>query len=342
VRELSQEDIHKKIRQNNFAQMYLLYGKETFLIEEVEKEIIKKNLTDDVIDFNLAVYDMEEVPLDVAIEDAETLPFMGDKRVVIIKNASFLTAAKQKVEHDLDTFMTYIENPSPSSILIVQAPYEKLDERKKIVKLLKKQSDVLEANQLNESMIKKWVQSRAESCSVTISQRAIEKLLLVSGSNLMLLASEIEKIALFVGEGEEITEEIIEEQVARTLEQNIFTLIDKVTQRKIDEAFRIMYDLLKQKEEPIKIVSLIARQFRIIYQVKQLTQKGYGQKNIASMIKVHPFAVKLASEQSRRFSDDDLLKIINQLADADYQMKSGLMDKQLILDLFLTKLKETV
>jgi DNA polymerase III subunit delta len=339
---LVQEDIHKKISQNKFAHIYLLYGKETFLIEEIEQEIIKKTLSDDVIDFNLAVYDMEEVPVDIAMEDAETLPFMGDKRVVIVKNASFLTAAKQKIEHDLSKFLTYIENPSPSSIVIIQAPYEKLDERKKVVKLLKKQSDVLEANQLNETMIKKWVRSRANSCSVTISERAIEKLLLVSGANLMLLASEIEKIALFVGDGGEITEEIVEQQVARTLEQNIFTLIDKVTHRKIDDAFRILYDLLKQKEEPIKIVSLLARQFRIIYQVKQLTQKGYGQKNIASMIKVHPFAVKLAGEQSRRFSDQELLTIINRLADADFQMKSGAMEKRLILDLFLTKLKETV
>ncbi|OZM57763.1 DNA polymerase III subunit delta [Lottiidibacillus patelloidae] len=339
---MAQDDIHKKISQNNFAHMYLLYGKETFLMEEIEQEIIKKTLSDDVIDFNLAVYDMEEVPIDIAIEDAETLPFMGEKRVVIVKNASFLTAAKQKIEHDLTKFLTYIENPSPSTIIIIQAPYEKLDERKKIVKLLKKQSDVLEANQLNETMIKKWVQSRAKSFSVSISDRAIEKLLLVSGANLMLLASEIEKLALFAGDGGEITEEIVEEQVARTLEQNIFTLIDKVTHRKIDEAFRILYDLLKQKEEPIKIVSLLARQFRIIYQVKQLTQKGYGQKNIASMIKVHPFAVKLAGEQSRRFSDHELLTIIDRLAEADFQMKSGAMDKRLILDLFLTKLKETV
>jgi DNA polymerase III subunit delta len=335
---LSQLELHKKIRGMQISPIYLLYGKETFLIEETEQLIISQTLTEDVMDFNFAVYDLEESPIELAIEDAETLPFLGEKRIVLVKNASLLTSAKQKIDHDIKKLERYIENPSETTVLIFHAPFEKLDERKKIVKLLKKNSDVLAANELHEEKLKSWIEGRANQLSVNITPPAIDKLLLLGGTQLMILVSELEKMALYVGDDGVIDEHVVNELVARTLEQNIFTLIDYIVKKKMDEAFQILYDLLKQKEEPIKILSLIARQFRIVYQVKELIKQGYGQKQIASLIKVHPYAVKLAANQGKSFSSEELLLVLNELADADFQMKTGKRDKKLVLDLFLTKL----
>ena len=126
--------------------------------------------------------------------------------------------------------------------------------------------------------------------------------------------------------------------VARSLEQNIFELINKIVNRKRTESLQIFYDLLKQNEEPIKIMALISNQFRLILQTKYFAEQGYGQKQIASNLKVHPFRVKLAMDQARLFSEEELRLIIEQLAVMDYEMKTGKKDKQLLLELFLLQL----
>src|SRR5699024_1209327 len=126
---------------------------------------------------------------------------------------------------------------------------------------------------------------------------------------------------------------------AISLEQNIFTLVEKVVQRKLDQAFRIYYDLRKQNEEPIKILALITGQFRLIYQTKELQKRGYGQNQIATNLNVHPYRVKLALGQARYFSEQELEKIISILAESDYQLKTGAVQRDVAMELFLFKLQ---
>lgn len=113
--------------------------------------------------------------------------------------------------------------------------------------------------------------------------------------------------------------------------------MDKIVNGKIEEAFEIYYDLLKQNEEPIKLLSIIASQFRLIYQVKELARKGYGQQKIAAILRVHPFRVKLALEKAQKFTEEDLARIIHLLAECDYAMKTSAMDKKMVIELFLLK-----
>ncbi|MFS0861626.1 DNA polymerase III subunit delta [Fredinandcohnia sp. 179-A 10B2 NHS] len=333
-------DLWKKIKKKQFAPIYLLLGTETFLLQETKDLLIKNGLHEDEKDFNLSIFDMEETPIEVAISDAETLPFMGERKIVIIQNPSFLTAekTKEKVEHNIQSLEQYIKEPVPFTILVFLASYEKLDERKKIVKQLKANAEVFTVNTLNDQDLHKWISERAQQYEVTISSTATQELLQVAGTNLMIIAQELEKMCLYVGANGSITEETVRLLVPRSLEQNIFSLIDKVVNRKLNEALRIFYDLLQNNEEPLKILSLLATQFRLIYQVKVLSKQGYGQQQIAGNIKVHPFRVKLASGQANLFSEEELLGIINQLAEADYEMKSGKKDKQLILELFIMNL----
>lgn len=333
-------DLWKKIKKKQFAPIYLLFGTETFLLQETKDLLIKNGLLEDEKDFNLSIIDMEETPIEVAISDAETLPFMGERKVVIIQNPYFLTAekSKEKVEHNIQSLEQYIKEPVPFTILVFLAPYEKLDERKKIVKQLKANAEVLTVNTLTDQDLYRWISERVNQYEVTISSPAIQELLQVAGTNLMIIAQELEKMCLYVGANGSITEDTVRLLVPRSLEQNIFSLIDKVVNRKLNEALRIFYDLLQNNEEPLKILSLLATQFRLIYQVKVLSKQGYGQQQIAGNIKIHPFRVKLASGQANLFSEEELLGIINQLADADYEMKSGKKDKQLILELFIMHL----
>lgn len=145
--------------------------------------------------------------------------------------------------------------------------------REKNYKAVKNGSSRSGSEKLNEQELQKWLKQRAAYNHVEIHEDGLDTILSLAGTNLSLLTSEIDKMALYVQDSKLITKEIVEELVAKSLEQNIFTLVDKVISKKIDEALRIYYDLLKQNEEPLKILSIIANQFRLIYQVKGLAQK---------------------------------------------------------------------
>ncbi|BDG46452.1 DNA polymerase III subunit delta [Parageobacillus sp. KH3-4] len=331
-------DLWGKIKNHHLSPLYLLYGTESFLLTETYELLIRTVLTEEEREFNVSVYDCEETPVQTALEDAETFPFLGEKRVIVVKNPYFFTAEKEKeITHDLKKLESYIMSPSPFSIVVFVGAYEKLDERKKITKLMKEHAEVLVATPLSEKELREWMMERAQQSGATMEENAVDALLQLAGTNLMTLANELDKLALFVGRGGIIRQETVEKLVSRTLEQNVFVLVEKVTKRQIDEALQVFYDLLENNEEPLKILALLANQFRLLYQVKWLAAKGYGQQQIASILKVHPFRIKLAMGQAALFSEEELMAAIRQIAEADYEMKSGAMDRQLIMELLLMK-----
>ncbi|MCR2820459.1 DNA polymerase III subunit delta [Lederbergia panacisoli] len=329
-----------KIEKKQFSPLYLLYGTESFLINETKQKLVTNVLTEEEMDFNLSIYDMEETTVEEALEDVETFPFFGERKIVFLNNPIFLTSekSKDKVEHNIKKLESYIESPAPYSILVLAGNYEKLDERKKITKLLKKNAEIIEAKKLSERELHTWIQRQIEEKGQQIDENAIDLLLALVGPDLMNLHSELEKLSLYVKDSKIIKVEIVEKLTSRSLEQNIFDLVDKVVQRKMEEVFRIYYDLRKQNEEPIKILALLASQFRLIYQVKELMKRGYGQQQIASTLKTHPFRVKLASGQARSFKDKELGEIIHFLAQTDEQLKTGGSGREVSLELFLFKL----
>ncbi|WP_226526386.1 DNA polymerase III subunit delta [Metabacillus niabensis] len=333
-------DIWKDIQNKKLNPVYLLLGEEAFLMQETLRYIVQASLLEEEKDFNLSMYDMEDTAIETAIEDAETLPFMGERRVVVIKNPVFLTSEKkkEKVEHRIEKLEQYLQSPAPYTVVVFVAPYEKLDERKKITKLLKKQATVIEMKSLSDADTKKWMVSVARETQVELEGDAVNQLLLLTAGDLMVIHQELQKLSTYVGEGGIVTVDTVNLLVARTLEQNIFDLIDHVIHKRGKQALQIFYDLLKNNEEPIKILSLLVNQFRLILQVKELSTVGYGQQQIATTVKVHPFRVKLALQQARLFQTEELAKILMELAEADYEMKTGKKDKQLLLELFLLKL----
>ncbi|MCE7794187.1 DNA polymerase III subunit delta [Salipaludibacillus sp. CUR1] len=329
----------KELNKGDLAPLYLLYGSETYLIEDILNRIVSKALSPEEQEFNLSRFDMNEHSVDLAVEEAYTFPFMGGRRVVLLKDAYFFSTQKQtdKVEHNLKALLAYIEEPAMETTMIVHVPYEKLDERKKLVKTLKKQGKVMEGRPLEERELRQWITEKAKEFHVQFDQEAQDSLLILTGADLMVMASEINKLAIYAGEGETIQKKHVEDLVARSLEQDIFSLVDAVVKARVPQALKIYKDLLKQKEAPLKIMALMVRQFRILYQVKQLNKQGYSEKVMASQLKLHPYAVKLAARQVQRFREDELLQLINQLADLDYRIKTGQINDQLGVELFLLK-----
>ncbi|WP_209122974.1 DNA polymerase III subunit delta [Alkalihalobacillus sp. BA299] len=334
---MSYIETKRNILKGKVAQLYLFIGEERFLVEDLIQSIMAQTLTDEELDFNLSTYELRETPIDVAIEDADTLPFLGSKRVVIAKDAYFLTAQKDenKIDHNLKLLETYIQNPVQATVFIVTAPFEKLDERKKIVKSLRKQAEVVDTKDFDEKMQNEWLKEQAESHSIELTKAAKEKLVQLLGGNLLMLVNEIEKLSLYVGEHGTVDETIVDQLVAKTVEQDVFMLIDHIIHKRIEKALEIYFDLMRQKEDPIKLVALLARQVRIIYQVKELMKRGYSQQQIAGQIKIHPYVAKLAGQQGKAFQEATLFRLLERLAETDFKIKSGQVDKHLAIELLL-------
>lgn len=333
-------NVKKQIIKKSIAPLYLFYGKESFLVEDLLKTLIETVLTEEEHDFNLSIYDMRETAVDLAVEDAATLPFIGAKRVVILKDAYFLTAQKDewKIDHSLKIFEEYIQNPVSETAFVVVAPYEKLDERKKITKLLKKEAVVVEAKEFDDRLMMEWLENRAKEKRVSLTNDAIGRMIQLLGKNLLMMTNELDKLALFVGEEGIISIEVVDELVAKTIEQDIFMLINAIVSYRIDEALSIFFALMKQKEDPIKVIALLARQIRIQYQVKEMARQGYSQKQMAGQLKLHPYVVRLSLKESERATDKQLHQLLDRLCDLDFQVKTGKMDKQLAVELFLLSL----
>ncbi|WP_282941434.1 DNA polymerase III subunit delta [Paenibacillus sp. RC67] len=330
----------KQIQQGKFAPVYVCYGAESYLIHALIDKLTERLVEPDQRPFAVNKYDLSETSLDTVIEEAETLPFMVPRKLVIATNALFLTGAKEsaKVDHKPERLIQYMKTPTDFSVVVLTVDADKLDERKKLVKTLKEADCLVSCASLSADDLSHWVKQEADKAGFTFAPGVAEQFILYTGTSLQALSSELEKCALFVGRGGMLTEDALEQLVTRSIEQNIFILIEHIVQLQLEKAFTMLSELIRRKEEPIKIMALIARQFRIMFQVKDLQQQGYSQQQMATQLGLHPYAVKIASGQSNRFELKQLANILNQLSDLDYQMKSGKIDKVLGLEMFLLKL----
>ncbi|MFK7693525.1 DNA polymerase III subunit delta [Paenibacillus sp. HJGM_3] len=328
----------REIAKGGARPLYVCYGPERYLLQEFIQFLTDKLIDPAVREFAISRYDLAETSLDTVLEDAGTLPFMAEKKLVIAKNAVFLTGAKDtsKVEHNPEKLLDYLKTPSDFSVLVLLVDAEKLDERKKLVKAVKDSSVAFPA--LSAEDLIAWVGRQAERAGFSFAAGAADQFVLYAGSNLQTLSAEIEKLSLYVGQGGRVTGDVVDALVTRTTEQNVFILIEDIVRLRLQRAFTILQELIKMKEEPVKLTLLIARQFRIILQVKELSRQGYSQQQLASQLGLHPYAVKIAAEQGTKYKDEQLVRILEELAELDYKLKSGKIDKVLGLELFLLRL----
>lgn len=330
----------RAIKQGEISSVYLLYGTEKYQMNEFASFLVEQTLTQEERDFALVHYDLSDTPLQAVVEEAEMVPFMVPRKLIMVQDASVFTAGKDqsKLEHRVEALLEYMKNPADYSVLVFIVNQEKLDERKKIVKEIKTKGTLLSFMPLGSEDLLKWVSKKAKERECTLQEGAAETIVRNAGTQLQTLSAEIDKLCLYAGRGGVIGVDVVEELIARSTEQNVFALVEDIANLRVDRALGIFYELLKQKEEPIKIAALIARQFRIIMQVKDLGGQSYSQQQIASQLGLHPYAVKIAGEQGRKFQAAQLKQILSRLGTLDYQMKTGAIDKVLGLELFLLRL----
>jgi len=283
-------------------------------------------------------YDMMETTIQDALFDVASAGFLAERKAVLVKDPYFLTGKRVTgPDHDVDKLATYLNNPSAENVLIFHAPYEKLDARKKVVKLLKKNSDFIEINTPKEFDLVSYTKRELAHYNITASDEVAKALVALTKSNIDKLITELTKIRDYFANSNdrELTLELMRDLVPRTPEDNIFLLTEALATKNVKDAYGIFSDLMVQKEEPIMLLVMIANQFRLLKQIQILQSQGTLPKDIAAELDVHPYRAKVATQQARRFKLAELDEILNQLADADLGIKTGQIESQMALEMFI-------
>ena len=300
---------------------------------EVMKSQVLKQIGYDSADLNFAHFDMKEATYkDIELE-LLSLPFFADEKIVILDHFVDITTAKKRylTDDELKAFEEYLGNPSPTSKLVIFAE-GKLDSKRRLVKLLKRDAKVFEAIEPKEQELRAYFQKWSQRQGLTFAEKSFDHLLIKSGFQF----SEIQKNLIFLQSykaDSNITEEDIVQAIPKTLQDNIFDLTQLILAKKIDQARDLVKDLTLQGEDEIKLIAIMLGQFRLYTQVKILQESGQTESQMVSSLgnylgrNPNPYQIKFALRDSRRLSLDFLQNSIRYLIQADYQIKTGVYEK---------------
>jgi len=328
-----------KIMQNNMQSLYVAWGTESMILEEVTRTFINRMKDNNEDDMNISHFNLTETSIDDVIYEAESYPFFGEKKLIIVHSSYILTGKQvsSSVNHSLELLETYITNPSDFSIVVFLAPYDKLDKRKKVTKLLLKHAEVIEATPASDHDTATYLKTYAKEEGYHLSRESLALLMQLTDRQLTKGKKELEKLMLYHSTDKHITDETIHKLVSKSLEQNIFELNERVLKKNVKGSIELYQDLLNQKEDPIKIIALMIAEFRLLLQVKILRSKGYQQADIASLLKVHPYRIKLAIQKEKAFPQSVLSQAHHLLIDTDYDIKTGRVNPEISVELFIWK-----
>lgn len=337
---LTVKKLQDNIRNEIIAPIYVVLGLEQYQAKRGQK-MLEQSITDDEQVMNYASYDMTEIPLATALDDAMTVPFFGDRRVVVIENPLFLTGQKSatKIDHDVDSLMQYLDQPQPTTTLVFMAPYEKLDARKKVVKKLKQVAEIVDVSPMTESQVRQVVNEQLSGDGYRISASAMDELIHRTNAKLSTIMDNLQKLELFNLETKIVDEVAIDGLIEPTLDENVFDLIASVLAGKDQQAIEQYHDLIANEEQPLRINAALIGQIRVLLQTKLQVAQGLNQAEIASRLKIHPYRVKLAIQDVQKFSLDYLSGVYQGLFEIERQLKSSTRDPELLFELFVLKFK---
>ena len=330
--------LRKQLTSKPVGQVYVVLGQQSILMEQA-REAFNQLIPEDQKVMNVGSYDMETTPLAVALDDAMSAPFFGDKRLVLVNKPYFLTGENKstKIDHDLDSLENYLTHPEVDTILVFMAPYEKLDGRKKIVKQLKKVAEEVIAAPLTEQAARQLVKQQVKADGYQMEQAVLDELVTRTNADYSLMAGSISKLELFDLQTKKISLDGVRGLVPQSLDQNVFDLVNAVLAKNQQLAIQHYQDLIESQEQPIMINAILVGQFRLLIQVQVLAQCGLSQGGIASEIKAHPFRVKMAMQTVKRFSTQLLEQAYVGLVDIEQQLKTTTRNPQLLFELFMLK-----
>lgn len=309
----SHEQIIKDIRSKKLAKLYFLTGEEPYFIDMISDTIENEVLDEADKAFNQIVVYGRDVDVDTIAAHARSFPMMGDKMVVIVKEA-------QDVKN-LEEFEPYIDTIPETTILVFVYKYKKLDKRKTFAKKLDKAGVYFESKKLYENNIPSWISTYLKGEGFSITPKATQMLADYLGTDLHKIANELSKLTISLPKNRAISDDDIERNIGISKDFNAFELQDAIGKRDVLKANRIVnYFADNGRDNPLLLTAtILLGYFTKLIKLHTATDKSQG--NLASVMGVAPFFVKDYLEASRNFSLPQCVNAISILREFDLKSK---------------------
>lgn len=322
-----------QIEQGSIAPIYFLMGEEPYYIDGISHYIENHVLTEEERGFNQMVLYGKDVTIEEIIGNAKRYPMMAERQVVIVKEA-------QELSRTIENLVSYAENPQPTTVLVICYKYKKLDARKKLAKAIKEKGILFESNKLYENQVPDWIRRVLAEKGYTITPKASQMLTEFLGNDLSKVHNEIEKLQLIIKPGEEITPQIIEENIGISKDFNNFELQSAIAENNQVKAFAIVqYFANNPKNHPVVLtVALLYNFFSKLLLYHSLSDKSIAPKALG----VNPYFIKEYQIAARNYPMKKVSAIVGFIREIDMKGKgvgaanitTGDLFKELLVKIF--------
>ncbi len=288
------------------------------------KDFVLKELTSILKDFSkeeINIYDLGEHEIKEALEDLNTISLFG-KKVVVVYNFDKLS--------DSDGLINYLENESDNTLVLVS--YKQLDNRKKIVKILKEKTNFKELFNFN---IISYIKNNLEDYKMDFM--TINLLVSYTSSDVFRIDNELNKLKMYKLNEKVITSDDVKKIVKRSYDSTIFDLIEYITNKDIENVYKVYDEIKKEGETPEKIMYTLANHYRLLFQIKNFDDEKTDEE-IQNEYSLHPYRFTKLKQQASVMNNEDILHILESFADIDIKVKTGKGDIDTLLIIFFKSL----
>ncbi len=302
------------IKNGNIKPIYFLMGEESYYIDRVSDFIETNVLAEEEKGFNQMVLYGRDISIDDIISNAKRFPMMAERQVVIVKEA-------QDLSRTIEKLADYAANPQPSTVLVINYKYKKIDKRKALYKAISKSGVVYESKKLYENQVADWIRRTLSGKNYTITPKAAQMLVEFLGTDLSKINNELEKLKLIIPQGTQITPEHIEENIGISKDYNNFELRKAVGERNVIKAHRIVnYFGENPKDNPMVVtVALLFNFFSQLLHYHGL--RDHSPRAVASALKVNPYFVNEYVAAARNYPMKKVSKVVAILREFDVKGK---------------------
>ena len=314
--------------------LYLFTGTAEIFIQNRISRIISSY---DKQQVSIIKYDMEQTSFSKVLEDACTLPFLEDLKIIILRNPTFLTT-KGDLANDAKNFIKYLKNPVETSIIIINATNITPNPANEVYKALKNYAMIIDYSDSEEIEIKGWISRTCAARNIEIKDSAINLFLEYINSDQVRMVNELDKIMNYVNDGGIIDEQVVKLLVTKDLSKEIFNLIKAIISKDLIKTNKIYQTLAIQTKDIGGVIAMISNSFKDLLTTAKLLKAGYSQHDISRFYNVSSSRAYYIVKDAKNFRIEDLEEYIIKMADLDYKIKSGKIDKNIGIELILLQL----
>ncbi|MDO4476000.1 MAG: DNA polymerase III subunit delta [Lachnospiraceae bacterium] len=308
--------ISDELKSGQYSRIYLVYGEEAYLKRYYKNRLVKA-LSDGPDSINFNYYQGEDINVTAVIDQAETMPFFADHRLILVEDSKWF----KKAGDDAARLAEYLPRMPQETILVFVE--NEVDVRTKLFKTVKELGCAEEQKRQTESSLKNWVLGRIKREQVSIQRSAMDLFIRRTGDDMNTIEKELEKLICYAGPGGSIMLEDVEALTTAKSEDRIFELVDAAALGKRERALKLYWDMLALRESPLRLLALLARQFERIAQVKELRDQGMDQGTIVSKTGIRDFIVRGCLAQAACFKTGQVEMILRLCIETEEDIKQG-------------------